>query len=177
MSHHNNHNNEGAKPVNVFADKPTEREPQAAAEQKKRDNSHDVYPSDIGIHPANAPAAVAAEDAPKEKERVTLSMEVEDETPDLIVELSKIYAYDDEEIKEIDLTGIDNISNKDQEKAMKLYRKMAKNPSVTPEFTPEYAVAIAHVLTEIPIEIIKQFSFKDKIKLKNAVMGFLYSDN
>lgn len=147
MSDYNNHNNE---PVNVLADKKENTEIREAAE---------------------------AEYTPKEKERITLTTELEEETPELVVELSKIYAYDDEEINEIDLTGIDNISDKDQKKAMKLYRKIADNVSVNPEFTTDYAVAITHVLTEIPIEIIKQFSFKDKIRLKNAIMGFLYSDN
>lgn len=171
MSHNNNNHNNGGTPVNVRAEMPQ-------AVQEKRDNPHDVRPEHIANHPAAAEAAVPAAEpqaAAKEKERVILQTDAEDETPDLVVELSKVYAYDDEEIDKIDLTGIDNISNKDQSKAMKLYRKNNDNISSTPEFTPEYAVAITHVLTGIPLEIIKQFSFRDKIKLRNAVMAFLYN--
>lgn len=173
MSHHNNnHNNEGAKPVNVFADNPEREQAQAAEE---RNNPHNTTMADVGVHSAAAEMAAEPQAAAKEKERVILKTDAEDETPDLVVELSKVYAYDDEEIDKIDLTGIDNISNKDQSKAMKLYRKNNDNISSTPEFTPEYAVAITHVLTGIPLEIIKQFSFRDKIKLRNAVMAFLYN--
>lgn len=168
MSHNNNHNNGGTS-VKHFAEN-------AVKTVKELDTALDEAAElhNAAIAQATAPAA-EPQAAAKEKERVILQTDAEDETPDLVVELSKVYAYDDEEIDKIDLTGIDNISNKDQSKAMKLYRKNNDNISSTPEFTPEYAVAITHVLTGIPLEIIKQFSFRDKIKLRNAVMAFLYN--
>lgn len=169
MSHNNNHNNSGT-PVKHFAENAVKAAKELDTVLDEAAELHNAAIAAAAAAPAAEPQAAA-----KEKERVILQTDAEDETPDLVVELSKVYAYDDEEIDKIDLTGIDNISNKDQSKAMKLYRKNNDNISSTPEFTPEYAVAITHVLTGIPLEIIKQFSFRDKIKLRNAVMAFLYN--
>ncbi|MGN0164353.1 MAG: hypothetical protein ACI4EA_12375 [Candidatus Ornithomonoglobus sp.] len=128
------------------------------------------------IPEAAAEASDSASEKP-EKQRVALSLEVEEEKPELVVELSKIYDFDGEEIESVDLSGLENISVKQQIKVDKIYRKITKSVSSTPEFTPDYAVAMTHVLTDIPLEIVRQFSFKDKIRIKNAIMGFLYGDD
>lgn len=115
-------------------------------------------------------------DRKKEKQHITLSTETETEKPELIVELSKVYDIDGEEVDSVDLRELENVTQNQQDKANALYRKNTKAVSVTPELTTEYAVVMTHVLTGIPLEAVKQFSFKDKIRLKNAIMNFLYSE-
>lgn len=110
------------------------------------------------------------------KQHVTLSSEAEEEKPELIVELSKVYEYDGIEVDSVDISGIEHIPLHQQEKVDKIYRKISKTATSTPEFTPEYAVAMTHVLTGIPLEVIKQFSLKDKIRIKNKIMVFLYGE-
>lgn len=163
MSHHNNnHNNEGAKPVNVFADNPEREQAQTAEE---RNNPHNIRPEHIAGHPAAA----------RKKERVILTADIEDEKDEHVIELSSIYSFEGEDIESIDLTGIEDLSQKDEDKAMKVYQKIASRTSVTPEFTTEFAIAVTHVLTGLPLEMVKQLKFKDRIRLKNAVMSFLYN--
>ena len=172
MSKHRHRNN---NPHNVLRDDvgiPTV-EPQDAAEGVSIDN--DTAAAE-GIEYDGVLEEIAVIEQPKEKQRVTLSSEVEEEPPELIVELSKIYNFDDEEIDKVDLSGLDSLSQKNQDKVDKIYRKITKSVSSTPELTPDYGVAMTHVLTGIPLEIVKQFAFKDKIRIKNAIMRFLYGD-
>lgn len=111
------------------------------------------------------------------KQHILLSSEPEEEKPELVIELSRIYEYDGIEVDKIDISGIEDLNLPQQEKVDKIYRKITKNISSTPEFTPDYAVAMAHVLTGIPLEVIKQLSFKDKVRIKNAIMTFLYGED
>lgn len=131
------------------------------------------------VEPENAMEGMVINDEAVigEKKRVSLSAEIEEEKPELIIELSKIYDFEGEEIEKVDLSGIENLSEKDQIKVDKIYRKITKNISSTPEFTPDFGVAMTHVLTGIPLEAVRQFSYKDKIRIKNAVMNFLYGND
>ena len=179
MSKHHNYNNairqstqaeEIPHPTDV-----TSAEAENTAVEITAENERTATDLDTGVSKVISPvySNTAAE---AEKAVVEITAEDEDETADLDVELSKIYKYEGETIERINLSGLEDISVEQQHAVDKLYRKITKNISSTPEFTPDYAVAMASVLTDLPLEFLKHISFKDKIKLKNAVMNFLYGD-
>ena len=170
----NDYNN----PINVLNDVKGRTEDISKMTEKATENAAAMAEFDKTIHSVYDDAEETETPCkPKEKQHLVLSTEVEEDKSELIVELSKVYEVDGEEIESIDLTGLEDISQSQQDKVNKLYKKITKTVSTTPELTTEYAVAMTHVLTGIPLEVVKQFTFKDKIRLKNAIMVFLYGED
>lgn len=170
--------NDYSNPINVLNDVKGRTEGTSKATEKTVENAAAMAELDKAIHSAyDDTEETETPRKPKEKQHLVLSTEVEEDKSELIVDLSKVYEVDGEEIESIDLTGLEDVTQSQQDKANKLYKKIAKTVSTTPELTTEYAVAMTHVLTGIPLEVVKQFTFKDKIRLKNAIMVFLYGED
>lgn len=106
-----------------------------------------------------ATAAVAA-DAPEESG---------------IVEFSRPYFFEGKEYKEIDLSGIDNLTAEDMIAADKFMSKSGSF-SVMPEMTLEYACFISARATSLPIEFFRRLPPRDAVKVKNKVTSFFYGE-
>ena len=132
----------------------------------------------------DAPSAVAVEtkttelvsDAVSDDGKIVkeITVEEEDEKLENIIELSRVYKFEGEEIKTLDLTKIEDLNAIQMQKADNIYRKITKTPATMPETTYDYAIAVAHLLTGYPIEFFKKISAKDLTKIKMRVVAFLY---
>ena len=107
---------------------------------------------------------------------VKIDISAEDETIDNVVEFTKRYDFEGKTIDKIDLSGIEDMSGATAQKVEQLYRKITKNISASPETTLDYAMAIASILTDLPVEFFKQINAKDLMKIKIRVVNFYYGD-
>lgn len=122
---------------------------------------------------AKTPAPAAAND---DREVVNITIDDGDDKVDNVVKLSKIYHFEDRDIEEIDLTGLEDLTGAMSQKIESLYRKTTKNISAQPEITLDYAMATASILTDLPVEFFRQISSKDLTKIKSRIINFLYED-
>ena len=93
----------------------------------------------------------------------------------LTVKFSKPYRFEDKTYKEIDLSGLDNLTAEDMIAADK-YLTRNGNVTVMPEMSLEYACFIASKATDLPVEFFRRLSPKDAIKIKNRVANFFYGE-
>ena len=125
---------------------------------------------------AENPAKQSAQAATEDKDTVKIDISAEDETIDNVVEFTKRYDFEGKTIDKIDLSGIEDMSGATAQKVEQLYRKITKNISASPETTLDYAMAIASILTDLPVEFFKQINAKDLMKIKIRVVNFYYGD-
>ena len=108
---------------------------------------------------------------------IDVTIDDEDDEDDGIVQLSKSYKFDGQIIKEIDLSGLEDLGQKEAQNIDKIYKKFAKgNISVQPELTDEYAIVTAHHLTGLPLEFFTKMRHKDILKIRNRVINFTFGD-
>lgn len=100
----------------------------------------------------------------------------DDEAVDNVIKLSKKYKFEGKVIDTIDMTGIETVNGEMAQRVEKLYRKNTKNVTASPELTIDYAMAMASVLTGLPVEFFKRLNLKDLTKMKNRIVNFLYAD-
>lgn len=108
---------------------------------------------------------------------VDIEIPEDEEKVDNIIKLSKAYKFEGEIIRELDLTGLEDINAITMQKIEAIYRKTAKNTATIPEITLDYALCAAHVVTGKPLEFFKRISGKDAVKIKSRVVNFLYSED
>lgn len=111
-----------------------------------------------------------------ENESLTLTSEIEEtteESPTVI--LSKPFAFEDNIYREIDLSGLWELTTEDMVAAEK-YMSRNGNISVMPEISIEYACFICSRATDLPVEFFRRLPPKDAIKIKNRVTGFFYGE-
>lgn len=89
------------------------------------------------------------------------------------VKLSKAYNFDGSKIEKINLNGMQEITAADM---IRINRRMSRNGNVDfmQEITTEYALEVAARAAEMPIEFFQSLSMKDTMKIKGAVMGFIW---
>lgn len=138
-----------------------------------QNNEETKKPFAAAENPAKPPAPNAATN---DKDTVKIDISAEDETIDNVIEFSKRYDFEDKSIDRIDLSGIEDMSGATAQKVEQLYRKITKNISASPETTLDYAMAIASILTDLPVEFFKQINAKDLMKIKIRVVNFYYGD-
>lgn len=146
---------------------PSNKEVKKENPETHENNPHNVKPADIApeeVFPA-VPADVKVIKIDREEEKV-----------DNIIKLSQKYSFEGEIIEQIDLTGLEDVTALQMQKAESKYRKITKNVSSTPELTLDYALAMANTLTGLPIEFLQRMSGKDATKIKSRVINFLYSE-
>lgn len=111
-----------------------------------------------------------------EKEKELMEQETakkEDETVEFMkVSLSKPYMFEGEEIKEIDLNKLENLTGSDMVAINRMMKKRG-NTDASPEMTLEFAFFAAMQATGIPLEFFYSLSMKDSMKLKTRVNYFL----
>lgn len=90
-----------------------------------------------------------------------------------IVKFRKPYEFEGEEYKEIDLSGIENLTTKDLTAADKQFVTQG-NVAAMNEMSVGYACIIASKAAKKPIEFFENLPANEGIKIKNIVMGFFY---
>ena len=92
-----------------------------------------------------------------------------------VIKLSRTYDFEGEKIKEIDMSGLEEITANDMIKANKV---LNNNGTVTvrPETNLEYTLIIAASASGLPIEFFKTLVPKDAMKVKNRVTSFFFGE-
>lgn len=90
-----------------------------------------------------------------------------------VITFSKPYRFEDKTYKEIDLSGLNDLTAEDMIAADKYLTRNGAF-SVIPEMSLEYACFIASRVTDQPVEFFRRLPPKDAIKLKNCVTNFFY---
>ena len=93
----------------------------------------------------------------------------------LAVSLSKEYSYEGEKVKEIDFSGLENVTAKTMIKANKVLTA-AGGVQILPESSLHYALVIASECTKYPVEFYERLCPKDAMKIKNTVTTFFYGE-
>lgn len=91
---------------------------------------------------------------------------------DFIIVFKRPYNFEGKEYKEIDLSGIKNLSTKDLIDADKQFSATGQ-VALMNEITTGYACIIASKGTGLPIEFFENLPAYEGLKVKNKVMGFL----
>ena len=92
-----------------------------------------------------------------------------------IVKLTRAYNFEGDTIKEIDFSGLEDITANDMIKANKVLSNSGI-VTVLPEMNLEYTFIIAASATGLPIEFFKQLKPRDAMKVKNRVTGFFFGE-
>ena len=99
---------------------------------------------------------------------------VEKKGPDksrYIIKLSHPYKYDDEEITELDMSGIENLTGRDMKKAQAIMTRHGNIATVL-ETNVEYLQLMAAAATHLEVEFIEELNTKDTTKVKNWVSNY-----
>ena len=99
--------------------------------------------------------------------------EAEAEENSTVVKLSQVYRFEDQEISELDFSGLESITVANMIKANKTLSSSG-NFSVLPETDLQYCLSIATDVTGLPIEFFKKLKPRDGIRVKNKVTSFLF---
>lgn len=102
--------------------------------------------------------------------------ETEIEENDLIVVFKKPFTYEGETYKQVDLTGVENMTGAQLCAAQRMYAKTG-SVAMSPELDPNYSCIVAHMVTKLPVEFFKALPAKELGKIKRAISGFFYSDD
>ncbi|KZL88715.1 phage tail assembly protein [Clostridium magnum] len=95
-------------------------------------------------------------------------------TNDLLIKFNKPYVFEGQSYTEIDLSSIENISTKDLVAVDKLFYQTG-NIAPSSEMSLAYACIVASKAAGKPLEFFNQLPAKEGIKVKTAVVSFLYN--
>lgn len=109
-------------------------------------------------------ASTAAENAAETEDSV-----------DLIVKFRRPYHFEGKEYTQVDLSGLEDVSAGALQNVGRalLKKRPGLNPS-TLEMTMDYANMLAARVTSLPLEFFERLPGKEGMKIKTAVVGFLY---
>ena len=93
-----------------------------------------------------------------------------------IVKLSKPYTFEGKEIKSIDLSKIDDLTSEDLFEATKLF-STSDYITPRPEGDPKFCCIVASIASGIPKEFFNGLSFRDAVKVRNAVQTFFQNED
>ncbi len=102
-------------------------------------------------------------------ENVTEETDIEDF---MVVEFSKTYKFEGEEISKLDLNKLDDMTGSDMIAINRMMKKRG-NTDASPEMTMEFAFFASMQATELPLEFFYGLSMKDSMKVKIRVNYFL----
>ena len=111
----------------------------------------------------------------KEINNTEFTQEDEKELESRVVELSKTYHFEEEDIRVVDLSGLDSITADQMITAQKLVTRSG-NTTALLETNIEYLLILASFASGRPIEFFKKLNAKDVVKVKNRVTGFFFSE-
>lgn len=92
---------------------------------------------------------------------------------DKILKLSKTYQFEGNNISEIDLSRLEDMTAADMIAAQKILTANG-SVSIMPENSLEYALILAARATDQPVEFYQSLTMRDAMKVKNRVSGFIF---
>ena len=115
----------------------------------------------------------ADEKTAEKAEVVELNPAKAPEADNNILKLSRTYRFEDQDISELDLSGLEDLTVDDMIRANKALSSSGTF-SVLPETDLQYTITLAVKVTGLPVEFFKQLKPRDGIKVKNRVTSFLF---
>ena len=123
-----------------------------------------------------------------EKERESKVIETKDpavttvaadapEEDNLIVKFRKPFKFEGQEYKEIDLSGLDDLTAQDMVSVDRILKRNSSGIDVMPEVSMEYALNLAAKAAKQPIEFFQALPPREAMKVKNRIMGFLFGSD
>jgi hypothetical protein len=91
-----------------------------------------------------------------------------------IIKLSHPYKYDDEEISELDMSGIEDLTGRDIKKAQSIMTRHGNIATVL-ETNVEFLQLMAAAACGKEVEFIEELNAKDTTRVKNWVSGYFLS--
>lgn len=101
----------------------------------------------------------------------------EDEEDSLIVKFRKPFKFEGQEYKEIDLSGLDDLTAQDMVSVDRILKRHSSGIDVMPEVSMEYALNLAAKAAKQPIEFFQALPPREAMKVKNRIMGFLFGSD
>lgn len=93
-----------------------------------------------------------------------------------LVVFKKPFVYEGVSYKEIDLSGLEELSAQDMIEANKIMERSGSVNAI-PELSLEYACIISARATGKPVEFFKALPPKEAVKVKNRVTNFLFGED
>ena len=90
-----------------------------------------------------------------------------------IVEFTRPHIFEGKEYKELDLSGLDDLTADDLSYCDKMFAA-GRNADPIKETNTLYCLLLAQRATDLPIEFFKTLKAGNAIKIKNVVSAFLY---
>lgn len=90
-----------------------------------------------------------------------------------VIQFKAPYLFECTEYKEIDLSGLDDLSTDDLLTAENMYLKSG-GTSINPETTLLYSLILAHIASDKPFEFFGKLPAKEAMKIKREVYRFFY---
>ncbi len=113
----------------------------------------------------------------REQKEITTAAETQkQEENKYLIKFRKPFIFEDETYKEIDLSGLEDLSAKDMIQAQRTMERSG-SINVLPEMSLEYACIFASKATKIPVEFFQALPPKEAIKVKNKVTNFFYGED
>ena len=103
-----------------------------------------------------------------------LTQEEKTELEKRVVVLSKTYQFEGEEVKTVDLSGLDSITADQMITAQNIVTRSG-NVTALLETNIQYLLVLASFASGKPVEFFKQLNAKDTVRVKNRVSGFFFS--
>lgn len=108
----------------------------------------------------------------EQEEAMEIEAEEFDKAEFMVAKFSKSYLHDGQEIKEVDLNKLEELTGSDMIAIGRMMKKRG-NIDVSPEMTLEFAFFAAMQATGLPLEFFYMLNMKDSMKIKNRVNYFL----
>ena len=94
---------------------------------------------------------------------------------DYLVELSKTYEFEGQNISELDFSPVEDLKFRDLDNLIKTAKKQDKTLSdIMPEMSLSFTKVLAQKVCNLPFEFFEGLNISDAKKLNNAVISFLY---
>lgn len=90
-----------------------------------------------------------------------------------IVQFVKPHEFEGKEYKEIDLSGLDDLTTEDMSWAENMFAQMRMADAMK-EFNTTFCLLIAHRATGLPLEFFKTLKISNAIRIKAVVSAFLF---
>lgn len=108
----------------------------------------------------------------KEDNIIDIQQDIDDDKSQ-VVKFSKAYMFEGEEIAELDLSGLEDITVEDMIHASDMLARSGRVVSV-PETDIQYTLYIAHAATKKPYEFFLKLRPKDAAQIRARVTRFFF---
>ncbi|MCD8204721.1 MAG: phage tail assembly protein [Coprobacillus sp.] len=101
----------------------------------------------------------------------------EDSENPYLIKFDKPFTWEDKTYKEIDLSGLEDLTGQDMILVSRTIKKSGGNTdSAIPEASAEYAFLFAARATKMPVEFFQALPAKIALKVRVTVMNFFYGE-